>query len=72
MPASLNKYILILFLFVCTSHAIGSEKWYDRVDLFGYADVVYGENRYDSDTGGFDAYHFTTNMNIRLMDKWRV
>ena len=46
--------------------------WHERFQIFGYADVVVGENRYDSETVGFDAYHFTTNMNVEVSKHWRL
>lgn len=66
---------ICLFTVVAMSRASlgwAAEKWTDRVDLFGYADFVLGDNRYASNTLGFDAYHLTMNMNIDVTDRWRV
>lgn len=67
-----STVVLMLGLFCSTPKAFAGERWTERFDLFGYADVVLGDNRYNSDTIGFDAYHFTTNMNIKVSDRWRV
>ena len=63
--------LLMAQLFSPTALA-DSGKWQDRFHVFGYADVVLGENRYESETVGFDAYHFTTNINVNVAKHWRL
>jgi len=64
------KKILLLVLIV--SSIIYGNDWFERTNIFGYADVVFGQNRYDSGTLGFDAYHWTTNTTIQVSQAFRL